>query len=463
MYPAVLSRNGALSVRSVAGAILAALVVASLTTLVVAPAPSYDPWSWLTWGREVAGGTLHTAEGPAFKPLPVGVCALLSPFGVAAPWLWVAIARTGALLALWLSFRLSRRLAGGSVVAGAVAAAGVALCGAFLELSSAGVITGLLLALALGGVEAQRAGRPRVAFACAVACGLLQVETWPFLVLLAAWAWRRGTADRRALALAAVAVPVLWFVPEWLGSGDLFRSAERARIPNPGQPALADVPALASLVQAARSLLWPLWLGVAALGVVGWRSERASRAALVPAGVGLAWIAIVAAMAQFGGFSGEPRYALPGMALIAISGGVGLVTAGHPSARRPMILAAIGLVAIAAGGPIERLDRLPDAQRYAWELSTDLRDAVAAAGGRDAVLACGTPYVGPLRGPMFAYALDVPKPSVEPDLPPASPGMAFRSRRTKGMEVEPTASPGFETIARTERWEVTRSCRVRLP
>lgn len=463
MYPSTAARNGALSARAVVAGMATALVVASLTTLVVAPAPSYDPWSWLTWGREVAGGSLHTAEGPAFKPLPVALCALLSPLGGVAPWLWVLIARAGALFALWLSFRLGRRLAGGSVAAGAVAATGVALCGAFLELSSAGIVTGLLLALGLGGVEAQRAGRPRVVLMCAVACGLLQVETWPFLALLAAWAWRRGRVDRRALAVAAIAVPALWFVPELLGSGDLLRSAERARIPNPGQPALAEVPALASLEQAARSLLWPLWLGVAALGVVGWRSGPGPRAALVTAGAGLAWIAIVAAMAQFGGFSGEPRYALPGMALIAISGGVGLVTAGRPPARRPLVLAAIGLVAIAALGPIERLERLPDAQRYAWELATDLRDAVAAAGGRDAVLACGTPYVGPLRGPMLAYALDVPKPSVEPDLAPVSPGTAFRSRRTKGIGVEPAASPGFATIARTERWVVTRSCRVRLP
>jgi hypothetical protein len=463
MYPSAVSRNGALSGRAVVAGVVAALAVATLTMLVVAPAPSYDPWSWLAWGREIAHGSLHTAEGPAFKPLPVAVCALLSLFGGAAPWLWVLIARTAALRALWLSFRLGRRLAGGSVAAGAVAAAGVALCGTFLALSSAGVITGLLLAFALGGVEAYRAGRPGVAFACAVACGLLQVETWPFLAVLATWAWRRKAVDRRALVIAGVAVPALWFVPDWLGSGELLRSAERARVPNPGQPALADVPALASLEQAVDTLLWPLWLGIVALGVVAWRAGGSSRSALVPAAVGLAWITVVAGMSQLGGFSGEPRYALPGMALVAVSGGVGLVTAGRSSPRRPAAIAAIGLVALAAIAPVGRLGQLPATQRYAWQLSSDLRDAIAAAGGRDAVLACGTPYVGPLRGPMFAYVLDVPKPSVEPDLAPRAPGTGFLSRRTAHMGIEPEPADGFATVAHTERWEVVRSCGVRLP
>ena len=53
-------------------------MAAALTALVVAPAPSYDPWAWLLWGREVAHGTLSTAEGPAFKPLPVALAATTS-------------------------------------------------------------------------------------------------------------------------------------------------------------------------------------------------------------------------------------------------------------------------------------------------------------------------------------------------------------------------------------------------
>jgi hypothetical protein len=462
---------------------LGCVALAALSLLVVAPAPSYDPWSWLLWGREVAGGELHTSEGPAFKPLPVAVCAALSLLGPVAPLAWVLTARVGAVLAIWLAFRLGRRLAGGSMVAGGLAAVGVALCGAYLSYGSSGLIAGWLLALALGGVEAWRAGRPRLALACAVGCGLLQVETWPFLAVLAIALWRRRPEHRPPIGGAVLAVPALWFVPELLGSGDLLRSAARARIPNPGQPALADLPGLASLWAAVRLPLWPLWVGVAALaatavrgrrqrgretsrrpagdGTEGLRGALAAEAALAPAAVGLAWIAIVAAMAQLGGFSGEPRYALPGMALIAVSGAVGLATAGRPPAR-PLaglaLLAVVGLVAVAAVPRLDDVARLPAAQAYQSELERDLTDAIEAAGGRDALLRCGRPYVGPLRGPLAAYRLDVPKHVVEPDLPPAIPGVVLGSRLGRGATVLPEAPPAFAQVARTERWTVLRRC-----
>ena len=55
------------------------------------------------------------------------------------------------------------------------------------------------------------------------------------------------------------------------------------------------------------------------------------------------------------------------------------------------------------------------AQAHQWALARDLGGAVRAAGGREAVLACGRPYVGPYRGPLMAYALRVTKRTVEPD------------------------------------------------
>ena len=90
-------------------ALLIAVGLAFASTLVVAPAPSYDPWAWLLWGREIAGGGLSTAEGPAFKPLPVAVCALLAPLGTVAPWLWVVLVRAAAAIAAWLAFGHARR------------------------------------------------------------------------------------------------------------------------------------------------------------------------------------------------------------------------------------------------------------------------------------------------------------------------------------------------------------------
>src|SRR5829696_7427317 len=416
-----------------------ATAVAAASLLVVAPAPSYDPWAWLLWGREVAGGALSTVDGPAFKPLPVAVCALLAPLGSAAPWLW-------ALLA----FGLARRLAGGSRLAGTLGAAAVLLCGALPAYAAAGAEPALVLALALGAAAAWRERRMRLALACAVGCALLRVEAWPFVAVAGFVLWRERPQDRALLAALAVAVPAAWLVPELIGSGDLLRSGARARVPNPGQPALAGVPGVAALREAVALPLWPLWGGVAALIALR------DRDALLPAAAGAAWIAIVAVMAQ-AGFSGEPRYALPGAALIALSGAVGATSVVSCSLWRHQAT----LVAIVALAAVPRLADLADVrseQAYQWRLATDLAVAVEAAGGAEAVLACGRPFVGRLRGPLMAYRMDVAKRVVEPDEPPRPPGMVFRSALSSAERPAPSPPPQFTEVARTGTWQVLAAC-----
>jgi hypothetical protein len=256
---------------------------------------------------------------------------------------------------------------------------------------------------------------------------------------------------------------VAWLAPELIGSGELLRSGARARVPNPGQPALADIPGLAALEAAARLPLWPLWAGVVALVAMLARAREPSpaRAALLPAAAGAAWIAIVAAMAE-AGFSGEPRYALPGAALIAISGAAGLAAAVRavPAGRaRPFALAAAAaLVAVAAAPRLADLPELRTEQAYQWRLAADLEAAVRAAGGRDAVLACGRPYVGPLRGPLMAYRMDVAKRVVEPDDPPRAPGVVFRSALRPAGERAPAVPAQFAEVARVGTWQVLAAC-----
>jgi hypothetical protein len=434
------------------------VLLAGVSFLIVAPAPSYDPWTWLLWGREVADGGLDTREGPAFKPLPVAICALLAPLGEAAPVVWVGIVRAAALLVLWFAFRLGRRLAGGSVWAGLLAAAGVALCGRLLAYSAAGAEPALVLALALGGVEAWRAGRVRLALTCAAGCALLRVEPWPLLLAGGIWLWRARPSERPLLAAGAALIPAGWFLPELAGSGDLLRSGTRARVPNPGQPALAAVPAAASAWEAAQLLLWPLWLGVAALGVAAWRAPEARRA-LLPAAAGLAWVLVVAAMAQ-AGFSGEARYAVPGVALVAVSGAVGLVLVARRSPR-PLAAAAVAtaLLALPVASRVHDVARVRASQAYQWRLATELEDVVRKAGGRDGVLACGRPYVGRLRGPLMAYRLNVVKAVVEPDDPPHAPAVVFRSALTRRAAASPEAPRGAQPRARSPLWQVWAACR----
>jgi hypothetical protein len=443
--------------RAAAAVVLGALAVSALSALVVAPAPSYDPWMWLLWGREVAHGTLSTAEGPAFKPLPVAVCALLAPLGSAAPAAWVIAGRAGALVAVWLAGRLGRRLTGsawGGVAAGLVAA----LCAGWVSFAAPGAEPGWTLALGLAAAEAWRARRPRAALACGVACALLRVEAWPFLLVFGLLLWRRRPQDRPWLAACALAVPALWFVPELLGSGDLWRSGARALVPNPGQPALAPVPAWASLRDAASLPPWGVWPGVAAVLVL--RAARPARPALA---AGAAWVALVAAMAQ-AGFSGESRYALPGAVLVAVAGAAGLVL----GVRAAPVRARAGLAALAAVlvavSLVPRVTGLPDVRRgqaHQWALATDLADAVAAGGGREALLACGRPYAGPLRGPLLAWGLDVEKRRVA--FEPAAPGVVFRSRMRAGGPALPAVPGGFSARAAAGAWTVHAACRIRVP
>lgn len=445
------------------------LAAAGVSCAFAPPAPDYDPWAWLIWGRELGGLQLSTAEGPAFKPLPVAVSVLLAPLGEAAPSAWVILARAGALLAVVLAFAAGRRIGGWA--GGLGAAVGVVATGGFVAEAAPGNAEGLLLALALAAWLCGSTGHPHVAFALAVGCALVRVEAWPFALAAAAFAWRRRPADRPLLAAAVVAVPALWLGPELMGSGELLRSAGRARAVEPGQPGLAALPVWDSLRQGAGlvSLLLAPGLGV----LVATHRTTGAREGLVLAATGVAWLALVAVMAQLG-FSGEERYALPGAALIGLSGGAGLglgarraLSAGGPaSARRRgrcgrtlVRLALPGACLLLAGAVALRADPPADVragQVWRAQLGRDLERAVRRAGGADRLLGCGRPYVGRFRGTLLAYRLGVAKHRV--GLTPRVPGVVFRSRLGPGHAVRPRRPSGFRTLASSGSWQLAARC-----
>ena len=318
-------------------------------SLLLPSTPTYDPWTWMGWGRDLASLSLDTRAGPAFKPLPVFVGALLSPLGDLAPWLWLVIARAGGLLAAVLAFRLAWRLAGGSLVAGSVAFAGVLLCGGWVWNGWLGNSEGIFLALVLVAAEQALDGRHRWALALGFVATLLRLEAAPFLLAYGCWVGWRDPGARAWIAAAFAALPVAWLGPDLAGSGDVFRSSERARIPNPGAPTLADRPALESLERALALAPAVIWAG-AALALVGVARRALPRLAALPLAAGAAWVALVALMSELG-YSGEERYAMPGIALAAVSAGAGADWAARSviGARRlaPALVASV-LVAIAA-------------------------------------------------------------------------------------------------------------------
>src|SRR3954469_1596736 len=107
--------------------VLACLGLAALSLL--GPAvPTYDPWAWIIWGREITHLDLNTVSGPSWKPLPIlftTPCALLG--AAAARGLWRLIARAGGLLAIAMAYRLGSRLGGRA--AGLIAGAAPGLAG----------------------------------------------------------------------------------------------------------------------------------------------------------------------------------------------------------------------------------------------------------------------------------------------------------------------------------------------
>src|ERR671916_2551801 len=60
--------------------VLACFAIAALT-LLEPSAPTYDPWAWILWGREVMHLDLDTVDGPSWKPLPVMLTAPFSLLG----------------------------------------------------------------------------------------------------------------------------------------------------------------------------------------------------------------------------------------------------------------------------------------------------------------------------------------------------------------------------------------------
>jgi hypothetical protein len=443
--------------RSLWGAGCVAVFLAALSLL--APwTPTYDPWAWLVWGREIGALELDTTAGPAWKPLPVLVTTALAPLGEAAPALWLVLARAGGVLAVVLAFRLAARLAGGPGrwFAGAVAALGLLATVGFLRGFAGGSSEGLLVALVLLAAERHLDGRRGQAFGLGLLAALLRPEAWPFLVGYAVWLGLPEPGSRRLVAAGLALVPVLWLAPELWGSGDLLRSSERAQTPNPGQPALAERPALEVVEGFATMVPLPillLGLGATVLALV--RHERT--VPFLAAGV-VGWVLIVAVMAE-AGFSGEDRYLLAAAALTSVLGGLGagrLYDAAAP--RAPGAVAPVGalLLAAAVALSLPAARRLGDELAYAAELRTDLATVVERAGGLQRLRSCGPLYAGRYRFPLVAWHLRAHISDLS--LTPRAPGVVFRSKLRPTEPASPPLPAGYELLAGEGAWEVHAAC-----
>ena len=311
--------------------IIAACLAVSAVSLLVPSTPTYDPWAWILWGREIVHLDLVTEGGPSWKPFPILFTAPFSLFGQdLAPYLWLWIARAGGLFGCAMTYRMATRLIGGGIygaLAGICAFLALFSSNKYVRDAALGNSEPLLAAIVLWAFERHLDGRRDHALLLGFLAALLRPEAWPFLGLYGLWLWIRNPELRARLILFAVLIPVCWFLPEWWGSGDPLRAGSRANAPNPGSAAFEEIPSVALLKRFASVTIAPVELGtIIAVGFAGfmWFRYRREWVTLAFAGFGLAWFVLVAAMTE-AGFAGNQRYLIVTTAIVCVLGGVGAV------------------------------------------------------------------------------------------------------------------------------------------
>jgi hypothetical protein len=453
---------------------LAVLAVTALSFLLPS-APTYDPWAWIIWGREILHLDLSTIDGPSWKPLPVLLTTPFALFGDLAPDMWLFVARAGTIAGVVLAFRVARRL--GGVPAGTAAAAAYALAPWTLRNGALGNSEGLLVALVLGAVDRHLAGRPRQAFLLVLGAALLRPEAWPFFGLYGLWLLWREPEARKVVIGGFVVVPLLWFLPELWGSGDLLRAAHRAHTPRSNSAAFADDPIREVFLLFKTMLTRPVWIGLyvaAGMALIRRGSSRRERQTTFVLAVATAiWVIEVAVMTN-DGFSGNSRYLIMPAAGACVVAGIGIGWLIRALPRRLTGSAvAVAVLAVAAGFVFARpwfpwLDPVRASVYYQANLDDGLVAAIDQAGGKDRILSCGKVYTGAFQVPVIAWQLgqhmtDIHSASAPGDAPAQVPAVVFRSRTNAGSHpVPPIDSIGGEssvqTFSNAGGWRIVGRC-----
>jgi hypothetical protein len=466
---------------------LGSLLVGALS-LLYPSTPSYDPWGWLLWGREILHLKLNTVGANTFKPLPVLFTLVFALFGKAQPDLWLVVARGGAIFAVAMAFKLAARVTmwfgaspagrrgvsrliacGPAILAGAVSAFSIFVTPNFVHDAALGYSEALGAGLVLLAIERHLDDKPRQTFIIGFFPALDRPEVWPFWGLYGLYLWRRDPRAWKLIGALFALVPVLWFLPELWGSGHLFRGVQHDLNPTHGA-AIAKCPFCAELRAASQLALTRVKYvaGLTALGAViaifaAVRHGRADvRAALReqvqrPAAIVLAvaltallWFVEISAMTQYG-FSGNQRYLIIGVALVGVVAGVGWGVAAWKVGAllgrltRPASGTALAVVAAAAlfcffggwAGRYFKAHQLDRGLRYQADLRHDLSKLIDQAGGAKKVLACGKVETENYQVPMVAWYLGVESVDVADQQPNLVANVIFQTRVTGTQPLAP--------------------------
>ena len=445
-------------------AALGGAVLVGAASLALPATLGYDAWAWTVWGRQLAHLDLATTAGPSFKPLPVLALAPLSVLGSATPAVWMGLMRACAALSLLLAYRVGARLAG--PLAGAVAALSLALSADLYRTALLGSAEPVLIALTLGALDRHMAGRRDWALVLVALAGLIRPEAWVLLGAYGLYLWLRAPGLRPLVAVAVVLPPALWLGLDWIGSGDPLHASSTATEATEGSAAHASVPAFEVVRRAADAVIVPT-LVLAAVGLAA-AARRRDRAVLSLAALALAWIALVAIMAEVG-FTGTRRYLAAPAAALCLVAGVGfawLLDAVRERRARIALAGAVAALALAPALLRAREDaRMLSVARSQADQRDELRRAVAGAGGRAAVLRAGRPAINPWLQTTLAWELHVALSGVQATWASsrrhphwAPPALVFRApARLAGPRPALPAGASTAVVARSGRWRVLRA------
>ena len=364
--------------------------------------PSYDPFAWVTWGWELAHHIIGphapfiTGGGPSWKPFPVIFTTVFGFFGSAAPKLWVGLARAGGFFGVFAAYRLGSRLGASprwrlaGPNAGILAAFGIFLTSEWTHYMWRGTSEPMVVTATVFAIERHLAGHRRTAFLSGVALALMRPEAGLFVGLYALWLFFKDArlSTRLLLVAGIVAIPVGWFVPPWIASGEPLLSSQHALLYN-GQ--LGSHPELTVLKRATNLSVWPVM--IAALAVTLLAIRKRDWLIVTLAAAGLAYVAVVEAMTA-DGYPGLERFMLPAAAVAAVLAGVAVVRfALFAGGGLASLAVAAVLVAIAVpffAGRVSAATPEHGISARAVKIYNEMVDAVHQAGGYKAVFPCRT-------------------------------------------------------------------------
>jgi hypothetical protein len=426
-------------------AIAALALIAGAVTLRLPSTPNYDPWVWLIWGREIAHGQLSTTGGPTLKPLAIVFTTIVAPFGSAAPDMWLAIARGGAIAATTFAFLLTARLSlSGSAalpraaslavagLAGLVAAGGVLLLQSFIYVTAQGYSEGVLLTVVLLATLRHLDGAVRQTQALLFAASLDRPEMWPLFIVYGLWLWRVDPGARRLIACLAALILPIWLLPDLIGSGSLLRGAEYASYPRgAGTTACPFCSEVANYEWPLVRLPFRIGVVLALAPALGTlllsRARRPQRDPERRLDVSVC-VLLAAAITLFLEdavltelkFSGNGRYLFPAACLTIVVGMVGWARVvgwafalGARAAGRAVAWAAAAMVAAGAAAAIvpsaiDAFGVLPSAWanlRFQADIRHDVTAAIDHAGGAKRLKACGRVQTNTQLAPVVAWNL----------------------------------------------------------